>query len=1072
MLASTAAFAAADQPIIAPAPAWVKPVAIPLPSAKPDEAAVRLLLSDRQVLLEPGSESLYQAVTMRVQTPQGLSTGNLAFPWRPDSQTLTVHKLRIVRGATVIDVLGSGQTFTVARREANLESAVLDGVLTASIQPEGLQVGDTLEWAVTIVSRDPTLKGHAETLALGLEQLPTARTHLRLSWPTTFPVRVRSTGGLAPLKPVRSGPMTSVEVTLDDVVPAAPPKGAPPRFAQASGVEATAFAQWSDLARLMSPLYASAAVLPSQGPLAAEAAKLRALPDPKARAEAALALVQNKIRYVALALGTGNLVPADAATTWSRRYGDCKAKTALLIALLADAGIEAEPVLVSSQLGDGMDARLPMAGVFDHVLVRATIAGKPYWLDGTRTGDAQLDRLRVPGFGWGLPLRAQGAALVRMLPAPLDTPDFETVMRIDASAGITAPVPVTIETVIRGDGATASAQLFANLAGAQRERALREYWRGQYDFIEADSVAAVLDPATGDYRLSLAGKAKMDWSKGWYETDGTSIGYKANFTREPGPNRDAPFAVPYPMFTRMTQTIKLPASFFGASKDSRLKADADRTVAGIEYKRRGTRDGNAITITASTRSIAPEFAFVQAPAAQAALRELADQTVYVMRPATFQPNAADLAAMLATTPTTAGAFFDCGLTLLRSQRYPEAIGDFDRSAALDPRNAFPIANRGIARYWNRDLAGATKDFDAAAVIDPRNPVLLRGRAMAAGQKGDFRAAVAFFTESLAVDQSNSFAFGARAQANRQLGNVDAALADAAAGLKLEPTNVELYLLRANLFRAQGKNDAVAIEADALVTANPGNSYAQVAAAKMLMRIARPTEAMRLYERALAIKPEAYIYVNRSETRPKTDVAGRRADLDAALKLDPGFTTALVARALLDSDAGAYGAAVAGLTAALATQPDQLSLLNQRGMVFTRAGDRARAAVDFAAARLAAKGSASRLNDLCYEKAMAGVALEAALVDCDAAVAKEPNDPPILDSRAFVLLRLGRLDAAIADYDRAIAIGPAIAQVLYGRALAWARKGEKGKASADATAARAIVPDIADRFKDFGIDPIL
>ena len=44
-----------------------------------------------------------------------------------------------------------------------------------------------------------------------------------------------------------------------------------------------------------------------------------------------------------------------AATTWSRRYGDCKGKTALLIALLRGLGIEAEAALVSTDFGDGLD---------------------------------------------------------------------------------------------------------------------------------------------------------------------------------------------------------------------------------------------------------------------------------------------------------------------------------------------------------------------------------------------------------------------------------------------------------------------------------------------------------------------------------------------------------------------------------------------------------------------------------------------------------------------------------------------------------------------------------------------
>ena len=72
--------------------------------------------------------------------------------------------------------------------------------------------------------------------------------------------------------------------------------------------------------------------------------------------------------------------------------------------MLRAFGIEAEPVVVQSSLGDMIADRLPMIELFDHVLVRAHISGKDYWLDGTRTGDTSLDAIEVPNFGWGLPL--------------------------------------------------------------------------------------------------------------------------------------------------------------------------------------------------------------------------------------------------------------------------------------------------------------------------------------------------------------------------------------------------------------------------------------------------------------------------------------------------------------------------------------------------------------------------------------------------------------------------------------------------------------------------------------------
>jgi hypothetical protein len=595
MLAASAA-QANDKIVYAPVPDWVKPVTLadrPVtpPAGGTDEAPLRLLLTDQQVAFAPGSVTTYSDVLMKIGTSQGLAAGNISLPWRPDVDTLIIHRLVIRRGDKIIDVLGAGQTFTVVRREANLDNAVLDGVFTANIQPEGLQVGDVLDLAMSIVSRDPVMQRNAEFVGAGWNAMPVGRAHLSARWPSTMTVRFNAIGDLPAVQPVKTGGDNAIDITRDDLVLPVLPKGAPQRFQIGRLVELSTFAEWSDVAALMAPLYAKAAVLPADGPLAAEVARIRAASaDPKTRAEAALALVQDRIRYVALAMGAGGLVPADPSETWSRRFGDCKGKTVLLMAMLRALGIEADAVVVSTGFGDGLDARLPRVGAFDHVLVRATIAGKVYWLDGTRNGDVALDRLTVPAFRWGLPLVARNAALVRMMPAPFDQPQTDLTIRIDARGGLMTPAPVTVERVVRGDAAIIMGAALANLAGDARDRALRDYWKGEYDFIDVASTSASVDPKTGERRLTMQGKARMDWSTGWYEADGMGIGYRADFSRDPGPNRDAPYAVGYPGYSRTTETILLPPGF--PSFQAEGKNDITRAVAGIEYHRRvSLKDG-------------------------------------------------------------------------------------------------------------------------------------------------------------------------------------------------------------------------------------------------------------------------------------------------------------------------------------------------------------------------------------------------------------------------------------------------------------------------------------------------
>lgn len=1040
---------AADKPIVAPLPAWVNVTALPKASDSQGEAPVSIILSDQQLKVEAGKQTLYSGTLLRIQTPQGLSAGNLSLPWDPETDELTVHKLIIHRGNETIDILGSGQSFTVVRREANLESATLDGMLTANIQPEGLQVGDVLELAFSISSTDPVLKGHVELVGASWNSIPIRRAHFKAQWPSQLPIAFRQSATLPPLKISKTGSTSILEVTLDNVEAVVSPKYAPARYHVGRFIELSDFRSWADLGALLAPLYTQAATIPAEGPLRTELDKIKAASsDPVKRTEAALALVQDRIRYVGLLMGPGGYVPADAAETWSRRFGDCKGKTAVLLALLKELGVAAEPVAVNLGGGDGFEQRLPMIGLFNHVLVRASIAGRTYWLDGTRTGDTSLARLRTPDLGWGLPLVDRGAQLVRMQAAALDQPNSDLTIEIDARAGLTEPAPFKAEAVFRADNAIETKLSMANMTPDLRDRTLREYWKARFDFVDIKSVGSTFDAATGEQRLTVQGMAQMDWSNDRYETDQIDLGYKADFSRSAGPDQEAPYATFHPFYDRTVETILLPPGF-PESKDL-TGAKIEEVVAGVEYRRAASLIDNVFRIEASSRSVMSEFPAKDAPAAEKRLRELAENTVYLRRPQKI------------------GMLMNQGFELLEADKFDQAIKIFDEILATEPRNVYALANRGIAYVWKDKFDNATRDLDAASALASGNVVVLRARGLMAEKRSDHAAAIAAFSDAIARDASDSFSLGHRAIAYQKTGDRVAALADSERALKLESRWRDLRLMRARIFAVEGKEKEALDEAAALSATLWDDSWAQIAAGRIYGALDHKEEALKAFDRALELEQgNPYIYVNRAEIREKDDFAGREADYDNALKLDPDFAVARSGKAQLLLEKGDWKGAIALYSDRLAADPKDVDILSARGIAHARAGDMTSAQQDFAAARAQSNDAAS-LNSLCWKKAIAGVALEAALEECDMALAKAPDDAAIMDSRALVLLRLGRIDDAIAAYDSVLAKSPKLPSSLFGRAIAWARRGDDGRAKADRLAAIAIRPNIEKTFIGYGV----
>lgn len=420
-----------------------------------------------------------------------------------------------------------------------------------------------------------------------------------------------------------------------------------------------------------------------------------------------------------------------------------------------------------------------------------------------------------------------------------------------------------------------------------------------------------------------------------------------------------------------------------------------------------------------------------------------------------------------TVPTTADGYTTRGNGRLNNREYDLAIADFDKAIEIDPKAAMAFADRGMANLWKRNLELARKDLDAAYALNPRNPVVFRGRGVLALYADDLAEAVKAFAISLEIEPHNVFALQYRADAYVRAGEPDKALADHAEAIQFRPSSQFSYSVRAAILRSQAKVDLSAKEAEALIAANAGDASANVTAGAIDAASGKDVEAMRAFDRAVEISPNESTYLTRAAYRHRTDLAGERADIDAAVKSNPHSIQASIRIAKMQSAAGNYAGAFETLGRTMAGQSDNYDLLTAHGIVYAKSGQAALAELDFAAARKFAT-TAAALNDICWAKATAGVALDTALAECDASVAEAPYDSAAQDSRGFVLLRLGRNSEAIASYDIALKIRPLSAASLYGRGLAKRLVGKVDEANTDIREALLGDAHIAETFAEFGL----
>lgn len=1038
-VAPGAALAAAT-PQYAPPAAWVKPLSLPAAPPASDGAETRALLYDAQQRLGPDSDANYYETATRVETSDGLdSAGVITLNWQPDTETLVIHKVRIIRDGHVIDALAGGKTFTVLRRETNLEMAMLDGQLTATLQLEGLEVGDTVDYAYSIITKDPVMQGRSEGWIGVPEDGPTDHFHVRAVWAGDTPVRWRLTEGMA--KPVVTHKDGESEFVIDMTaakLPAAP-AGAPDRYSGLGQVELTDFPDWQSVSILMAPGFDKAVKLNPDSPLVAEAAKIAAASsDPKVRASAALRLVEDKVRYLFLAMDQGGLVPASADETWRRRFGDCKAKTVLLIALLRQLGIEAEPALVSTNLGDGLDARLPMVQFFDHVIVRATIGGRIYWLDGTASGDRDIELLEVPSYRWALPVRAAGAALEPLDQKPPERPTFEMHLKVDASKGLYAPAAVNLEMIERGSVAAAQRAQLAVKRDDDRDKYLRDMVKGSFPWIEPEKLTAEVEEATGEVHIAIQGRGQVTGRE--FNDEGVLRIRLAHTAHAPpelaerngSEHADAPYAVEFGEYDSSDETLILPRHGEGFT----LQGEAvDRTVGGIHYVRKVTLADGVVTAHASKRALAREIPATEADAVAAARGELTAAAT-VTPPIGYNPGPAEIAAMIDQPATTAAALTNRGFAYFAKGDQAHAIADLDAAAKLAPHDTRIAALRGWSLWASGKADVAVKAFDEALKYDDHNVGALLGRGMVRQAGGDTAAALADYSRALVMTPNSAALYRVRAEIYETTKQPQRALADYDEAVRLDPAQTEYLFRRAWLLVRLKEADRAAADMDAAVALAPKSAGIVAQRAYVLAAIGRRDDALAGFSASLALKPTVYAYLGRARVLHLADRGKGFDDVNAALKLDPNSVDALKIRAGWLGDAGRTDEALADAERVLKLSPGEPSALNAR----------------------------------CWARATAGRELDGALADCNAALKTNPDVASFLDSRGFTHFRRGEFDLAIADYDAALAKTPGLGPSLFGRGLAELRKGDTEHGQADLAAARKAQPDVDAMFAAFGVKP--
>lgn len=889
---------AGEQPLYAPAPDWTTG------AQRPDigQAGSGLLILDVQQRVDGATVWNYSDTAVKLGTPEELSqNSNVNVAWAPDKGDLIIHQLSIIRDGTEIDALAGGRKFTVLRREQTLEQRELTGELSATLAVEGLRVGDVLRLRMSTTIKDAALGGRTQlSVPLIAEPMRVASAAYHLSWRSSDKLQWKALGSPGNLKPRRVGDFMELSIALP--LPKQPeiPADAPVRYRHPPLVEASTFADWADVSSVMAPLYDTDGTIGENSALAGEVATIMAATDdPLSRTAMALQLVQDKVRYLAVGMDGGNYVPQSPAKTWDVRYGDCKAKTLLLLAMLREMKIDAEPVLANANLGDMVADRLPSALAFNHVIVKASVAGETLWLDGTRLGTRLADIRDTPAFGYVLPVRASGAALEKIALRPPTRPTLDLAVEADESTSIDLPSVIKLDMVVRGELASLLTLATSQL-GAQDTRDLMEKFLQRYvGEAQYDTLVSTTDANDG----SVTVKAHGVFVSGWQREDNRTerwlsrVGNIVQF--DPDRARTAwagiPVATGAPDYEHYRLRVRLPDGGRGFTMDG--EGALDDRFAGFDVKRSVTISDGVVAVDETLATSGIEIAAAQVAAERDKVATILGRTPRLIAPDNARrrwnlagaESSSQLEAIKTIYATNVSKADDENITAITSAAsFQRGIGDYKgaaqtltRQIALAPTAAAYLERSGVRKEIG-DIAGAASDAEEARKLDSASLEAVSAVAWLSAERGDVEKAVRLFDERIALGGKSRDDFRlSKAEIVGEFGDPQAAIGELDAMILAKPGMPDL--LNARCWIKASRNvavDSALKDCTSAIELSEGTANILDSRALVWMRLDRDEDALR--------------------------------DLDAALSQSPGLASSRLLRAIVYKRMGRAGEAAADL----------------------------------------------------------------------------------------------------------------------------------------------------------------
>ena len=359
------------------------------------------------VLVDERVETTYQADGTYVSTEEDWKKALTERGRRSLSSLSIGYSLRYGKGeillVEIIDADGKVRAvdFASTLKEATDNSSTaaniydpLDKVLSCSIP--GIKVGETLHVKTRRTVTKSRVKDQWADMEIFESTMPIVRSSVRIDGPLSRPLKkiaVRNPLGNVVSSVVTNGERVVYSWTAENSPQMFPEPAMPPYWTQGQNLRVSTAASWQELSKWywdvsVPHLEKTNAAMTNKVEEIMGSVGANAAPIDKVRAM--YKFVSQEIRYMGLTMEdtSPGYAPHDVDLTFDNRYGVCRDKAALLVAMFRIAGFESYPVLISVSAAK-MDNEVPTP-FFNHAIVAVKLDGDYILMDPTDESSRDL----------------------------------------------------------------------------------------------------------------------------------------------------------------------------------------------------------------------------------------------------------------------------------------------------------------------------------------------------------------------------------------------------------------------------------------------------------------------------------------------------------------------------------------------------------------------------------------------------------------------------------------------------------------------------------------------------------